>query len=219
MEKLIIFDCDGVLVDSEPISNRIMADKLSDEGYDISPKECINRFAGMSIATLKDLVEKDLTTKLPDYFEAEVREETATAFERDLRPIPGIIETLMNMNVKKCIASSGSPKKIEHSLSLTKLDSIFGKESIFSSHMVERGKPHPDLFLHAAEQMGVEPRDCIVVEDSPAGVKAGRMAGMVVLGFIGGSHAKDPNYRAMLEAAGADIIFDDMNMLPRLIGR
>jgi HAD superfamily hydrolase (TIGR01509 family) len=171
------------------------------------------------MATLMDIVETDLGVKLPDHFEAEVHAETTAAFDRDLRPVSGVIEALMKLNVTKCIASSGSPKKIEHSLGLTKLDGIFDKESIFSAHMVERGKPHPDLFLHAAEKMGVEPRDCIVVEDSPAGVKAGRMAGMVVLGFTGGSHAQDPSYRARLEAAGADMIFDDMKMLPRLIGR
>jgi HAD superfamily hydrolase (TIGR01509 family) len=218
MNKLVIFDCDGVLVDSEHVANKVLSKKLKDYGYDITTKESMAKFAGLSMASLKEIVKKD-GTALPDHFEAEIHEETLSAFDRNLRPINGIIETLMALNVNKCVASNGSPKKIEHSLKLTNLDKVFNKESIFSAHTVKRAKPHPDLFLHAAEQMGVDPRDCIVVEDSVSGIKAGRMAGMVVLGFVGGSHAKDPNYRKLLEEAGADIIFDDMNMLPRLIGR
>lgn len=218
MEKLIIFDCEGVLVDSEPISSRVVLEQLENHGCHLSEEESRERFTGLSMQTLQDIVTKDLGIPLPDNFEAKVQKETFSAFDRELQPVDGIADALLRLGCKKCVASNGSPEKIEHSLGLTNLSKIFGKESIFSANMVERSKPHPDLFLHAAKKMGVEPQDCIVVEDSVAGVKAGRRAGMVVLGFIGGSHAKDPNYRKMLEDAGADIIFDDMKMLPRLIG-
>lgn len=219
MNKLVIFDCDGVLVDSEPISNRVMVKQLNNHGCTISEEESRSRFTGISMKSLQEIVTADLGVELPATFEAEVHQETINAFDRELQPVNGIADALLNIHCKKCVASSGAPEKINHSLELTKLNSVFGKDSIFSASMVERGKPHADLFLHAAKQMGVEPQDCIVVEDSVAGVKAGRRAGMVVLGFTGGSHAKDPNYRKMLEEAGADIIFDDMRMLPRLIGR
>ncbi|MCG8510635.1 MAG: HAD family hydrolase [Rhodospirillales bacterium] len=212
---LIIFDCDGVLVDSEPLSSRLMAEALTREGYPVTPQDCIDRYTGISLGSLIAKVEADWGRKLPGDFEEKVRANDLEAFARELEPIPGVADMLEVLTVPVCVASSGAPQKIENSLRITGLDRFFGA-NVFSAHMVENGKPAPDLFLLAAERMGVAPGDCAVIEDSEAGIKAALAAGMPVLGFAGGGHA-GPGYADMLRRAGAGIVFETMRDLPGLI--
>lgn len=212
----IIFDCDGVLVDSELISSRELAAFLSDLGRPTTAEECRENFTGLSLKSVSDRVREDWGVMLPDDFITALRTRDQAAFDRDLKAIPGIHEVLDMLDhrgLRYCVASSGSPEKIQHSLMLTNLTDRFGG-NVFSATNVAHGKPAPDLFLWAAQTMGVSPGDCVVIEDSPAGVQAAKAAGMRVLGFIGGAHCGD-GYAQKLK--DADVVFDDMAMLGALL--
>jgi len=182
----------------------------------VTAADCRARYTGISMRSAIALVEADRGHPLPEDFEDRMRAHDLAVFARELKPVPGIAEALARIPTHKCVASSGAPEKIRHSLTVTGLLGFF-EPHLFSAHMVARGKPAPDLFLFAAETMGVPPARCCVVEDSVAGIAAARAAGMLVLGFAGGSHAGD-GYAAMLEKAGADIVFDAMADLPGLLG-
>jgi HAD superfamily hydrolase (TIGR01509 family) len=205
--SLVIFDCDGVLVDSEPIANRVLAEALNEAGYAISPEEAVARFVGRSMASVIAMVETDHGRPLPGGWLDDCQARTFEAFRKDLRAMPGMEEALERISVPMCVASSGAPDKIAHSLSLTGLDRFFDG-NLFSASMVARGKPAPDLFLYAARRMGAEPEQCLVIEDSVPGVEAAVAAGMRVLGFVGGSHA-DAALGSRLEGVGATV-FSDM---------
>jgi HAD superfamily hydrolase (TIGR01509 family) len=213
--ELIIFDCDGVLVDSELLASDVLSEELAKYDIDITPRECGERFTGSSLKRVKELVFQSTGISLPDNFEADIRERDSHVFEDRLRPISGIEEALELLDLPVCVASSGSMAKITHSLTLTGLLDSF-KPHLFSAEMVKRGKPAPDLFLLAAEKMGVPPKRCLVIEDSPVGVRAAQKAGMTVYGFAGGAHA-GPGYGEMLELAGAKIVFREMFALNNLI--
>lgn len=213
---LVIFDCDGVLVDSEYIACKIEAAELTRMGYAISTEDNIRRFAGKSQKTIMETVEKALGRKLPEGFDGELQEKIIKALASELQAIPGMAQALETIPAK-CIASSGSMEKIANSLKTTGLDRYFQPTHIFSATMVKNGKPAPDLFLYAAAQMGYGPEDCVVIEDSLYGVQAGKAAGMRVLGFTGGSHIVDAGHGDMLKAAGADEVYADMGQLPGLL--
>lgn len=212
---LIIFDCDGVLVDSEELSSRLLAKALTDQGYRVTPEDCRVRYTGISMRSVIEMVEADWGRKLPADFEERVREHDIEVFGRELKAIPRMADALTRISLPVCVASSGAPEKIHHSLTVTELLDFFAPH-LFSAHMVERGKPAPDVFLLAAEKMGVASANCCVVEDSEAGVTGARAAGMRVLGFTGGSHTR-PGDEDGLKRAGADIVFDDMAQLPGLV--
>jgi len=215
---LVIFDCDGVLVDSELISNRILSRLLTQAGLEITADQCRARFTGISMASVRALVERDLGRSLPGDFEQSVFRADRIAFERDLTAVAGVAAVLRAIPVAVCVASSGSPEKIANSLRVTGLADHFG-DRIFSATMVANGKPAPDLFLLAAEKMATAPNRCVVIEDSAFGVTAGLRAGMRVVGFAGASHALGvPDYQDGLARAGAEIVFDDMAALPGLLG-
>ena len=214
--SLVIFDCDGVLVDSEIISNRLLSEALTAQGFPISEAECHARFTGIAMRSTIEMIEAETGRKLPADFETAVRAHDLEVFARELQPIPHIHEALERITLPVCVASSGAPEKIRHSLTITGLLPFF-EPHLFSAHMVARGKPAPDVFLLAAERMGAKPADCCVIEDSEAGIQAARAAGMRVLGFAGGSHA-GPGYADMLEKHGPHAVFDDMRDLPRLLG-
>jgi len=214
---LIIFDCDGVLVDSEVISCRAHAETLTRHGYPITPDQVLKRFLGVSDREARLTIETEIGGKLPDDFEAQVKAETLKFYEGDLRAIPHVGAAIAAIPLSRCVASSGTPEKIRHGLTCAGLYDVLAP-NIFSSTQVERGKPAPDLFLFAAEQMGMPPAQCLVIEDSVPGVTGGRAAGMTVLGFHGGSHC-GTGHAELLRAAGAAVIFDDMRQLPDLIGR
>lgn len=208
--ELIIFDCDGVLVDSEPLASDALVSCLAERGLRLDQfDELEHRFKGRKMAQCLEMVEKLLDLTLPAEFEDEVRKRTADNFRRELRPIPGIMDALRALRVPYCVASSGPLEKIHLSLSLTDLLPYF-EGRIFSAYDVGRWKPDPHLFLHAAEVMGFAPDVCAVVEDSVAGVQAARAAGMHAYGYADTAEA------ARLRSAGA-IPFADMALLPRLL--
>ena len=214
---LVIFDCDGVLVDSEVISCRAHSQMLTRHGYPITPDQVLERFLGVSDREARQAIEDEIDRRLPDDFEAQVNQATLQSYADDLRAIPYVGEAIAAIGLKKCVASSGTPEKIRHGLTCAGLYDLLAPD-IFSASQVKRGKPAPDLFLFAAAQMQTVSARCIVIEDSIPGVTGALAAGMTVLGFHGGSHCR-PGYADTLRTAGAAMTFDDMRQLPDLIAR
>jgi len=212
---LIIFDCDGVLVDSEIVSFQAEADMLAEIGIPLTAHDLLARFLGTSSASMFATIERENGIKLPADFAERAAQRTLEAFDRKLKPIPGIAELLANLPNRKCVASSSEPPRIRHSLSLAGILHYFDPH-IFSAIQVKHGKPAPDLFLFAAGSMGTPPECCLVIEDSVAGVTAARAAGMTVLGFTGGSHCLD-GYADRLREAGAAAVCATMTELGRRI--
>jgi HAD superfamily hydrolase (TIGR01509 family) len=213
---LIIFDCDGVLVDSEPISIAVLLDVMAKAGHVMDEKTAYRLFLGRSMATTIELLRDDFGFVVTPAHLDQARATLNERFCRELKPIPGIRTALGKLSEPRCIASSSKPERIRLSLSVTGLLDQF-EPHIYSATMVERGKPAPDLFLHAARGMGVAPDDCLVIEDSPAGVQAAKAAGMRVFGFTGGSHALAGGLAAALALLEPDAVFDDMRLLPSLV--
>ncbi|AWW38292.1 hydrolase [Streptomyces sp. AS58] len=183
---LVIFDNDGVLVDSEPISNRLLAAYLTELGHPTSYEESLRDYMGSAMHRVHDLVEERTGQRLPADFDDVFHARVFAAFERELKAVAGAEEVLAKLaaeGVPYCVASSGSHARIRVGHRTTGLDRWFDEGRIFSSEDVGRGKPAPDLFLHAAERMGVAAERCVVVEDSPLGVRAAVAAGMDVYGF------------------------------------
>jgi HAD superfamily hydrolase (TIGR01509 family) len=212
---LVIFDCDGVLVDSEVISCRAHAATLTRHGYPITEDEVLQRFLGVSDREARQTIEREIGRKLPDDFEAQVKEATLKFYAGDLKAISGVAAAIAAIALPKCVASSGTPEKIRHGLECAGLYEQLSPH-IFSANQVKRGKPAPDLFLYAADQMRAAPQRCLVIEDSVPGVTGAVAAGMTVLGFHGGSHCQ-PGHADKLRAAGAALLFDDMRELPDLV--
>jgi HAD superfamily hydrolase (TIGR01509 family) len=209
---LVIFDNDGVLVDSEPISNRLLAAYLTELGHPTSYEESIRDYMGSAMHRIHELILERTGERLPENFDEVFHGRVFAAFERELEAVTGVgdvLEKLVADGVPYCVASSGSHERIRVGHRKTGLDRWFGDERVFSSQDVGRGKPAPDLFLHAAERMGVAAERCVVVEDSPLGVRAAVAAGMDVYGFT-----------AMTPAAklgGANGLFGDMRELVSLM--
>ena len=210
MTELVIFDCDGVLVDSEPIAVRIDVEMFAEVGMVVSEQEVIERFVGRSPELLAQAVKEELGHPPPDGWEERGARRLRRAFESELQPVAGIREALEQISLPVCVASSSPPERLRFKLELTGLYERFAGH-IFSAAEVANGKPAPDLFLHAARRMGVDPPDCIVVEDSRYGVQAARAAGMDVLGFAGGL------IPAQALAGPRTTVFDDMRSLPGLL--
>lgn len=211
---LILFDCDGVLVDSELIGNRVLASHLSAHGYPMTATECMKMFIGMTIPKVVAAV-RDAGVDLPDDFEATLRAKDEVAFQRDLKPVAGVVAALHRLEgVSKAVASSGSRAKISANLALTGLARFFPEDRRFSAEMVRHPKPAPDLFLLAAERCGERPDRTTVIEDTPLGIAAARAAGMRAIGFVGGSHA-GPELADVLRKAGAERVVADMAELAR----
>ncbi len=207
--ELIIFDNDGVLVDSEPVANQVLASLLTEYGFRCTPEESIATFMGHSMPQVRAMVEERLGRPVPADLEARYIEQLFPTFERSLRPIPGIEDALRAIDQTVCVASSGTHERIRLTLGATGLWDRFGGR-VFSAQDVVRGKPAPDLFLHAAASLGVDPRRCAVVEDSPAGVTAANAAGMTSFGF-----ARLVPAERLGHATGA--VFSDMRRLPGLL--
>ena len=209
---LVILDCDGVLVDSEPIAVRIDVEVLAELGWTVTEADVIERFVGISEADMVRQIEEHLGRPLPATWDEEFVPRYRAAFEAELAPVEGVVEALDGLSVQTCVASSGTHERIRFSLGLTGLLERF-EDRIFSATDVKLGKPAPDLFLHAARSLGADPSRCAVVEDSHFGVVAARAAGMHAFGYSGGLTSAD-----RLEGPGT-IVFDDMRDLPGLLRR
>ncbi|GCB47056.1 HAD family phosphatase [Streptomyces sp. NL15-2K] len=210
--EMVIFDNDGVLVDSEPISNRLLAAYLTELGHPTSYEDSIRDYMGSAMHRIHDLVHDRTGRRLPEEFDDVFHGRVFAAFERELEPVPGavgVLEKLAADGVPYCVASSGSHERIRVGHRKTGLDRWFGDERVFSSQDVGRGKPAPDLFLYAAREMGVAPERCVVIEDSPLGVQAAVAAGMDVYGFTAMTPAA--------KLAAATQLFSDMGELADLL--
>lgn len=208
---LVIFDCDGVLVDSEPLLMRVEMAMIRDLGWQITVDDVYAEHLGRSWPEVQSNIERHIGRPVPSDFHAKSVEVKNELFRAELEPVVGILdayEDLAAMHFATCVASSGAHERIRFVLGVTELLATFDGR-IFSAEDVANGKPEPDLFLHAARSMGFKPSSCVVVEDSPAGVAAACSAGMPVVGYA----AQTP--RALL--ADADLIIDDMNQLPEAV--
>jgi HAD superfamily hydrolase (TIGR01509 family) len=185
---LIIFDCDGVLIDSEVISAQMLIAELQAYGVSISREFVSRRFLGRSYPTVLREIRESFGVALPERFEADYRARLLDAFARDLKVMPGVPELLAGLQRPHCLATSSSPERVGMSLKLAGLERFFGPERIFTASRVARGKPAPDLFLLAAAEMGHDPSRCLVIEDTETGIRAAKAAGMAVWRFTGGSH-------------------------------
>jgi len=211
---LVIFDCDGVLVDSEAIANRIIAKALTRLGIDMTGEQALEHYRGGKLTKLRDRLEQDLGVELGEAWVAGIYEEQFAEYRAGLQLIPGIVEVMDALDahgVNYCVGSNGPPYKMHVTLGVTGLyERLEGR--IYSADMVAEPKPAPDLFLHAAASFDLVPDDCVVVEDSPTGIKAALAAGMVVYGY-----AADSGEEA-LRAAGATHVFTEMRDLPGMLG-
>jgi HAD superfamily hydrolase (TIGR01509 family) len=215
---LAIFDCDGVLVDSEPLAMRVLLETIAEAGLVLEPAHGYERFLGRSLAHTCAVLSAEFGIDLTHEALDRMRLRLYEVFRRELRPIAGIHATLDALPVPYCVASSSQPERIRLALEVTGLLGRF-EGHLFSASMVSRGKPAPDLFLHAAAEMAVAPARCLVVEDSLAGIEAAKLAGMRVCGFTGGSHARTEPHRKALAAVEPDHLIDDIRVLPELFGR
>ncbi|KQU80044.1 hydrolase [Mesorhizobium sp. Root102] len=214
--ELVIFDCDGVLVDSEAISVSALLGMIMLAGGSVSEDAAYEHFLGKSMKSVREILGRDFGLDITDSHLTDMRVELMRRFREELKPIPGVKEMLPRLGLPFCVASSGTLDRIRYALDVTGLLGLM-EPHLFSAAMVPRGKPAPDLFLHAAASMRAHPRKCLVVEDSPAGITAARAAGMRVLAFTGGSHAGNPTLKARLASSEPDFIFADMLQLPDLI--
>jgi HAD superfamily hydrolase (TIGR01509 family) len=208
--ELVIFDCDGVLVDTERLAVRVDVQVLAQLGWVMTEAEVVERFVGLSDATIREAIEAHTGRRLADNWEQEFRHLYRSSFAESLTAVDGVVEALDGITLRTCVASSGSHEKMRFTLGLTGLLERFDGR-MFSVSEVERGKPAPDIFLHAAARMGVAPAACAVVEDSRFGVEAARAAGMRAFGYAGGLTP------AHLLAGSGTVVFTDMRELPRLL--
>ncbi|WP_242085275.1 HAD family hydrolase [Aestuariivivens sediminis] len=199
--KCIIFDCDGVLVDSEDISTRILVEMSRVLGAEIDMNFAVEYFSGKSLKSILEFIESLIDNKLPGHFEEEFRRQSFKAFKTDLKPIKGIYNVLEKITVPYCVASSGPQEKIRLNLTTTGLIEKF-ENKIFSCYDIGSWKPNPEIFEYAATSMGFEPSECVVIEDSTAGVKAAKRGGFDVFGFA------NRNNHIELENHGARIFFE-----------
>ncbi|MGY3337025.1 HAD superfamily hydrolase (TIGR01509 family) [Streptomyces filamentosus] len=210
---LVIFDNDGVLVDSEPLSNRLLAGYLTELGHPTTYEDSLRDYMGAAMHRVHDLVRERSGQRLPEDFDEVFHARVFAAFRAELEPVPGaadVLKALVAAEVPYCVASSGSHERIRVGHRKTGLDAWFPDELVFSAEDVGRGKPAPDLFLHAAGRMGVAPGRCVVIEDSRLGVQAALAAGMDVYGFT----AMTPEDRL----AGARGFFSRMEELLAILG-
>ena len=211
--RLVIFDCDGVLVDSPPLINRTLMRVLASYGLQLQPEEVQAHFRGLLNEDIRAVAEAQWGVSLPENFSEVMEDAEWAAMEEGLRAVPGAdfaVRSVVASRTATCVASNGSTEGMEHRLKLTGLLHWFDGR-LFSAWTVPRPKPFPDVFLHAASTMGYSPAECAVIEDSPAGIQAGVAAGMRVLAYIGGSDDAE----TFLEGVET---FTSMSSLPELLG-
>lgn len=207
--KCIIFDCDGVLVDTEKIGNGILLEMAAEYGFEMELEDAYRNFNGRNLKDCFRHIEEAIDKKLPETFESEYRERSFNAFKTEVKPMEGVFDFIEKLKIPYCVASSGPVEKIRLNLEAAGLLDKF-ENKIFSSYQINSWKPEPGIFLHAAKEMGFDVKDCIVLEDSKAGVKAGRSGGFKVYGFANGFNNHD------LEEEGA-VIFHSYEELSRML--
>lgn len=213
---LIIFDFDGVLVDSETMGCQIWSDVFARHGMNVPAKDVMEKYTGKTGTLICSLVEQEYGYHIPEGFLDEVNETTEEIMSRELKTVDGVLETMPRLPIPVCIASGSRPKRLNMCLDVTGLRRWFPAETVFSSHFVKNGKPAPDLFFFAAEKMKVSPEKCLVIEDSTSGIIGAKAAGMRSFGFVGASHCTPERGRSLLES-GAALLFDDFTKLPELL--
>jgi HAD superfamily hydrolase (TIGR01509 family) len=213
----IIFDCDGVLVDSEDSCNRIEVEELNSHGCQISINDYNSRFAGRTTREAFEILAHENNVAFHPGFVKHVEKKTLAILEKEAMCVPGVRETLEKLNMPKAVASNAYNEKLLSLLRVNNLTAYFNGH-IYSADLVDHPKPQPDIYELCAREMGVKPNKCLVIEDSEAGVKAAKAAGMHVFGFLG-CHHSDRSYAYVLENAGVEIIFNDMSALPELVAR
>jgi len=206
---LIIFDCDGVLVDSELLSCRCLSEVLAEFGVALGVEHALELFLGRSTAAIGQYY-RERGEILPDEFLPRLKARVLETFAGTLQPIPGVNAVLSELKTPRCVASSSDLDRVSLSLNVTGLASHFDNR-LYTAQMVQHGKPAPDLFLYAAERMKADPARALVIEDSISGVQAAKAAGMTVWGFVGGSHYAARDGHAILSGAGADRVFARMS--------
>jgi HAD superfamily hydrolase (TIGR01509 family) len=212
--RLVIFDCDGVLVDSEVISSGVLAGMLTEQGLPTTLAQARRDYQGLLLADVAEHARQRLGRALPEDWLARFEHRRAEVFQRELQAVPGAGETVARISAAGfavCVASQGKLAKTQLSLELTGLRGLFPEHALFSAYQVARGKPHPDLFLHAARAMGFAAADCFVVEDTPSGVAAGVAAGMPVFGYAADSDEEG------LRSGGA-VVIRSLYELPLALG-
>lgn len=205
MSGLLILDFDGVVADSEALANDVLAEIVTELGVPTTLEDAYDRYMGKRFSEVIDAIEASVGRQLPPDFPATFQSRTLGRFRKELRALDGVYEYLHTFNhIPKCIASSSAPDRLTVCLELLQLRGVFGPH-VYSSSLVSRGKPHPDILLYAAEQMGVTPSNSVVIEDSVGGVQAGIAAGMTVIGLLAASHIQD-GHGASLRRAGAHYV-------------
>jgi HAD superfamily hydrolase (TIGR01509 family) len=213
--QLAIFDCDGVLVDSELLACRIVAEQLTEAGFAITTEYIMENFVGVADSEMYPLLKEKFGQPIPDELRERIMHDVTQTLARELEPTVGIHKAVQAISLRKCVASSSNARRVRQSLARTGLLDFF-EPHIFTADQVARGKPAPDLFLFAAAQLGVAPSECLVIEDSRAGVQAAVAAGMRALGYTGAGHCGTDHGR-LLQAAGAARVFSAMQDLPALL--
>ncbi|MBC7284119.1 MAG: HAD family hydrolase [Hoeflea sp.] len=213
--ELIIFDCDGVLIDSEVISARVLIETLASVGVKVDAAHVQTHFLGRSWAKVAAEIRHSHGYLPGTDFEEKYRTELLARFEDELAPAPGIHTLLARLTTRACVATSSSPKRALRSLELTGLSAFF-ETRVFTASEVENGKPAPDLFLHAARCMQADPAQCLVIEDSLPGIEAAHNAGMQVLRFTGGSHLRGMSEEA-LSLGGTVRCFDNWELFFEMV--
>lgn len=213
---MIVFDCDGVLVDSEMIAIRVLLDTIAAQGVVLEPEHAYSHFLGRSLATVTQSLLTSHGLKLGPDALAGMQVALFARYRRELRAVPGVAELLDELKIPFCVASSSLVERIRLSLEVTSLLDRF-EPHIFSATTVARGKPAPDLFLHAASEMGVMPKHCLVVEDSPMGILAAQAAGMRVAAFVGGLHVAASGLRTAIDSLRPNAVIDDIRQVRELL--
>ena len=212
---LLIFDCDGVLVDSEHLACAALAEVMTTLGHSMTADESMRAFAGRSLKDVLARAERLLSRPIPKDLGEQAAVQLMARFRRELQAVAGVKEAIAALPYRRCVASSSDPSRLTLSLDVTGLSALFGN-NVFSAVEVANGKPAPDLFLLAARRLGEDPSSCIVIEDSVLGVEAAGAAGMAAIGFAGASHAHQ-GLAERLAAAGAEPVIHSMANLPAAV--
>jgi HAD superfamily hydrolase (TIGR01509 family) len=222
--ELLIFDCDGVLVDSEIVGHQVGVDEIVRLGGSTTVEESIKTFTGFTDEEIDRLLKEKHGEKISDNFLQGLKNKINVCYQDTLQSVANIhsvMQYLVDKKMPRCIASNSMSGHLQSVLNLTKLDGYFKSEHIYNASMVKQGKPAPDLFLHAADQMQVKPKNCLVIEDSTIGIAAAKAAKIPVIGFLGGTHAKYLWYKDGIKKAQPLEVVDDayalLNLLKKLV--